>query len=320
MSIRLACSEFMKLMSCWPRFSTPQVWLFDIVLTAIFTHMLANKVSCRMCREWIVSRCDMHRLNHWYNAFEACTKTWHLQIWYYSFRWLNKLYTHCARLHLISRHRIFDDFIFICIISNHIRWYHITPYHNVSYCIILYNIMSYHICSRIINNLDTATLCFDLCNNFHVPGWSDRKRLGRLGQLHSISFARIREWTRRAGARGFLGSRRLYRRRKRGGLQATSRHRDQAWSHFDVGHHGIHHPSDLDLLKLRLKSFKDHFSKDQQSMFFVNVHFCNSTMVGWTYWQYFFLECIPVKQSPGDHWQIPWLLVSIRRFEVRRCA
>ena len=45
-------------------------------------------------------------------------------------------------------------------------------------------------------------------------------------------------------------------RRKRGGLQATSRHRDQAWSHFDVGHHGIHHPSDLDLLKLRLKSFK----------------------------------------------------------------
>ena len=31
---------------------------------------------------------------------------------------------------------------------------------------------------------------FDLCHNFHVPGWSDRKRLGRLGQLHSISFAR----------------------------------------------------------------------------------------------------------------------------------
>ena len=129
---------------------------------------------------------------------------------------------------------------------------------------------------------------FDPCNDCHARGWSDRKRLGRLGQLHSISFARIREWTRRAGARGFLGSRRLYRRRKRGGLQATSRHRDQAWSHFDVGHHGIHHPSDLDLLKLRLKSFKDHFSKDQQSMFFVNVHFCNSTMVGWTYWQYVF--------------------------------
>ena len=45
-------------------FSTPHVSLFDIVLTAIFTHMLANKVSCRMCREWIVLWCDMHRLYH----------------------------------------------------------------------------------------------------------------------------------------------------------------------------------------------------------------------------------------------------------------
>ena len=86
---------------------------------------------------------------------------------------------------------------------------------------------------------------FDHCHNFHVPGWPDRKRLGRLGQLHSISFARIREWTRRAGACGFLGSRRIYRRRKRRELQATSCYRDQARSHFDVGHHGIHHPSDL---------------------------------------------------------------------------
>jgi hypothetical protein len=34
----------------------------------------------------------------------------------------------------------------------------------------------------------------------------------------------------------------------------------------------------------------------------------------------FFLVCIPVKQSSGDHWQSPWLVVSIRRFEVRRCA
>ena len=122
--------------------------------------------------------------------------------------------------------------------------------------ILYYHIMSYHDFSRIINISMLPPCAFDLCHNLDVPGWSDRKRLGRLGQLHSISFARIREWTRRAGARGFLGSRRLYRRRKRGGLQATSRHRDQAWSHFDVGHHGIHHPSDLDFLKLCLKSFK----------------------------------------------------------------
>ena len=32
-------------------FSTPHFSLVDIVLTAIFTHMLANKLSCRMCRE-----------------------------------------------------------------------------------------------------------------------------------------------------------------------------------------------------------------------------------------------------------------------------
>ena len=131
---------------------------------------------------------------------------------------------------------------------------------------------------------------FDVCHNFHVPGWSDRQRLGRLGQLHSISFVRIREWTRRAGARGFLGSRRLYRRRKRGGLQATPRHRDQTWSHFDVGHHGIHHPSDLDLLRLCLKSFKTISVKTIKACFFVNGLFYNSTIVRWTYWQCFFLH------------------------------
>ena len=151
--------------------------------------------------------------------------------------------THCLRLHIISRHSMLY----------HIILYHVVSYHIVSYCIAQCHTIIF-IESSTISILPPCA--FDLCHNFHVPGWSDRKRLGRLGQLHGISFARIREWTRRAGARGFLGSRRLYRRRKRGGLQATSRHRDQAWSHFDVGHHGIHHSSDLDLLKLRLRSFK----------------------------------------------------------------
>ena len=158
------------------------------------------------------------------------------------------------------------------------------------------------------------------CHNFHVPGWSDRKRLGRLGQLHCISFARIREWTRRAGARGFLGSRRIYRRRKRGGLQATSRHRDQAWSHFDVGHHGIHHPSDLDLLKLRLQSFKIISVKISKVCFVSMSMSAIPLWLGEPTGNMFFLECILMKQSPGDHWQVPWLLISIRRFEVRRCA
>ena len=204
----------------------------------------------------------MHRLYNWYNAVEACAKTWHLQIWYYPFCILTKLYIH-----------IVCDYM--------------------SYRAIAYHIISFH--TMILKESSTISIlpscAYDVCHNFHVPGWSDRKRLGRLGQLHSISFARIREWTRRAGARGFLGSRRLYRRRKRRGLQATSRHRDQAWSHFDVGHHGIHHPSGLDLLKLCFKSFKTISVKIIKVCFFVNGHFYNSTIVGWTYWQcVFFLN------------------------------
>ena len=150
---------------------------------------------------------------------------------------------------------------------------HVTPFHITSCCIIPFKINKYSVYIYIyigtVISIETSmkTLifhdililspcAFDPCNDCHARGWSDRKRLGRLGQLHSISFARLREWTRRAGARGFLGSRRFHGRRKRGGLQATSCYRDQAWSHFDVGHHGIHHPSDLDLLKLRLRSFQ----------------------------------------------------------------
>ena len=115
-------------------FSTPHFSLAGIVLTAIFTHMLANKLSCRMCQEWIVSWCDMDRLYNWYNALEACTKTWHFKIWYSSFC----LY---IIIHIISLHSI-------------------SYYHIMSYCIILYHIMSYHDICRIINNFDIATLCF----------------------------------------------------------------------------------------------------------------------------------------------------------------
>ena len=118
-------------------FSTPHVWLRDIVLTAIFTHMFANEVSCRMCLEWrIVSwcvRCDMQRLYNWYNAVKTCTKTCHFKIWYRSF----------------------------CLyISYRAIAYHIISCQFVSYSVILYHIMSYNDIYRIINNLDIATLCF----------------------------------------------------------------------------------------------------------------------------------------------------------------
>ena len=45
---------------------------------------------------------------------------------------------------------------------------------------------------------------------------------------------------------------------------------------------------------------------------FVQLHFIVAESIG----NLFLL----MKQSPGDHWQIPWLLISICRFEVRRCA
>ena len=99
------------------------------------------------------------------------------------------VYTHSLRLHIIS-----------C------QSYHIISFNIRSYHIILYHIVSRNVtpCFLITTISILPPCAFDLCHNFHVPGWSDRKRLGRLGQLHSISFARIREWTRRAGARGFL--------------------------------------------------------------------------------------------------------------------
>ena len=121
-----------------------------------------------MCREWIVSWCDMNRLYNWYNAVETCTKKWRLQIWCYSFVY-SRNRIHGLRLHIILRN---------------IKSCHITSYH----------IISYQNHTMIFLELSTISMlppcAFDFCHNFHVPGWSDWKRRGRLGQLHSISFAR----------------------------------------------------------------------------------------------------------------------------------
>ena len=139
----ILCQLAWRVLSFWSLFlashvfSTPHVWLCDMVLAAIFTHMLANQVSCRMCWEWIVSWCDVHRLYHWYNAFESCTKTWHLQIWYYSFCWLNKLYIHMV-----------GDYISYPTIAYNIISFYIISYYIKTYNIISYHIISYHIVSR----------------------------------------------------------------------------------------------------------------------------------------------------------------------------
>ena len=156
----ILCQLAWRVLSLWSVclashvFSPPHVWLFGFVLTAIFTHMLASKVSCsRMCREWVVSWCDwcdMHRLYHRYNAFEACTKTCHLQIWWlFILLSLTKLY-----VHIVCDYKSYRA-ISCHIISNHIIS---VSYHIVSYCTM--HIMSYLDFYRIINNLDTATLRF----------------------------------------------------------------------------------------------------------------------------------------------------------------
>ena len=112
-------------------FSTLHVWLCNIVLTAIFTDMFASKVSCRVCREWIVPWCDMHRLYHRYNAFETCTNTCLLlQIWYYSFCLLTKLYIHILCDYISYRAKAIISF-------------HLISGHIISYCIILCHVMSH---------------------------------------------------------------------------------------------------------------------------------------------------------------------------------
>jgi hypothetical protein len=107
--------------------------MFDclILFLLLYLHICLPIRGCRMCRAWIVSWCDMHRLYNWYNAFEACTKTWYFHIRYFSFcLYINHIvYTHCLRLHIISRHNISYHFILYLVISCHIMSYHIISYH-----------------------------------------------------------------------------------------------------------------------------------------------------------------------------------------------
>ena len=58
-----------------------------------------------------------------------------------------------------------DLMLFICLLKKSYTWfaiaYHVAQYQSMSYYIISYHIISesYHGFSRIINNLDAATLC-----------------------------------------------------------------------------------------------------------------------------------------------------------------
>ena len=72
-------------------------------------------------------------------------------------------------------------------------------------------------------------------------GWPDRKRLGRLGQLHRFSFASLWERVGRASASWVLGSCWVHSGWQRGGLQATSSDWVEARQDFYVGNHGLHY-------------------------------------------------------------------------------
>ena len=174
-SIGMACSEFMKIISCHPRFQHNACLIVWYCSCCYNLHICLPIRGCRMCRAWIVSWCDMHRLYNWYNAFESCTKTWFFSDSILFILLINQIvYTHCLQLRIISRHNISYHFILYHAISCHIISYQ----NHTTFFLELWTISMLPPCA------------FDLCHNFHVPGWSDRKRLGRLGQLHSISFAR----------------------------------------------------------------------------------------------------------------------------------
>ena len=75
-------------------------------MSPLYLHMLASKVSCRMLGGKNSLMMCMRRLCHCSHTAEAFTKTWRLGVWYCSVGSLTKLYTHCVRLHTMSRHSI----------------------------------------------------------------------------------------------------------------------------------------------------------------------------------------------------------------------
>ena len=99
-----------------------------------------------------------------------------------------------------------------------------------------------------------SSIRFDL-HWWQQPGWFDRKRMGRLGQLHRFSFACIRERARCPGSRRILGSSRALQRRQCWELPAPSYDRNQARPHFHACNHGIHHPRNYRQIPWFLVSF-----------------------------------------------------------------
>jgi len=75
-----------------------------------------------------------------------------------------------------------------------------------------------------------------------VSGWPYRECLGQLGPVHRVAVEGLRERARRAGPHGFLGPRRLPRRRREGDVRDDAHRRTQTRSRGHDCQHWLHGP------------------------------------------------------------------------------
>ena len=259
-------------------------------------------------------------------------------MWCYSFCF--NLYTHCLQWRIISHHSVsycILHHVILYIASYHIVYWiisycilhHIILYiasyqiiishqiksnHILSYHIILYHIKSYHDVFRIINNLDTAALCF--CSLLWLPclrmAWPEAPGVTGPTTQHLLCVpSRMNSVCRPQSDFGIpqaLPPTEAWRTSSDVARQNLSMVAFRCWPPWDTS------PQWLGFAIVSAMYVFFHV--------FINVwtcfHFCIHDIVAES--TGFAFECVPMKQSAGDHWQVPWLLISICRFEVCRCA
>ena len=220
----------------------------------------------------------------------------------------------------IASYHIGYCIISYCILHRIKSSYHIIPFHFksnhiISFHIILYHIVSYHDFSRIINNLDAAALCF--YSLLWLPclrmAWPEAPGVtGPTTQHLLCAHSRMNSVCRRpwvSGTPQALPPTEAWRTSSDVARQNLSMVAFRCWPPWDTSPQWL--------------GFAEAAFKIVSAMYvFINVwkgfHFCIHDIVAES--TGFAFECVPMKQSPGDHWQVPWLLISICRFEVRRCA
>ena len=263
-------------------------------MSLVYLHTLTSKVSCRLYLERVVtgSGCEFdiilskHAQRH--GRFDG---------WYwYSLSWPN-VYTQIAL--------------------------HITPYHTTSCCITSFDlsIYIYRYCDshRIIYEnfavswyLDT-TLCFWSLQWLPCPRMVWPEAPGETGpttQHLLCAPSRMNSACRRPWVSGIPQVSRPTEAWKTSSdvvLPRSSMVAFRCWPPWDTS------PQWLGFAEAAFKivSVQD---------VFVNVSISAITLDNCRIYWKFVSEYILTKLSPGNHWQIPRLLISVRRSEVRRCA